>query len=189
MGGVKGVWRGRGRCGCQWSTLVITIVFQFLMKIHTHTHTCMHVHAFTHTHTHAHANTRLGQTDCCLSPLVSAKACHKCQMESRGYSTRCHMLGRERPEAVLPDRALYLPTFSHLLIVNKLLSLSISLALSVGVLCVGRCACEEDRYFSNCPSPRDDGYRYAAGSHVVSHMLGAQENGHCCSRALLLSQV
>ena len=106
-----------------------------------------------------------------------------------GYSTRCHMLGRECPEAVLPDRALYLPTFSHLLIVNKLLSLSISLALSVGVLCVGRCACEEDRYFSNCPSPRDDGYRYAAGSHVVSHMPGAQENGHCCSRALLLSQV
>jgi hypothetical protein len=26
--------------------------------------------------------------------------------------------------AVLPDKALYLPTFSHLLIVNKLLSLS-----------------------------------------------------------------
>ena len=33
------------------------------------------------------------------------------------------MLGPERPEAVLPDRALYLPIFSHLLIVNKLLSL------------------------------------------------------------------
>jgi hypothetical protein len=31
------------------------------------------------------------------------------------------MLG---PEVVLPDRALYLPTFSHLLIVNKLLRLS-----------------------------------------------------------------
>jgi hypothetical protein len=28
------------------------------------------------------------------------------------------------PEAVLPDRALCLPTFSHFLIVNKLLSLS-----------------------------------------------------------------
>jgi hypothetical protein len=43
-----------------------------------------------------------------------------------GVSTRsrCHMQGRECPEAVLPDRALYLPTFSHLLIVNKLLSLS-----------------------------------------------------------------
>jgi hypothetical protein len=36
-----------------------------------------------------------------------------------GCSTRCHMLGRERPEAVLPVRALYLPTFSHFLIVNK----------------------------------------------------------------------
>jgi hypothetical protein len=34
------------------------------------------------------------------------------------------MLGRECPEAVMPDRALYLPTFSDLLIVNKLLSLS-----------------------------------------------------------------
>ena len=39
------------------------------------------------------------------------------------------MLGPERPEAVLPDRVLYLPTFSHLLIVNKLLSLSLSLSL------------------------------------------------------------
>ena len=37
-----------------------------------------------------------------------------------GYRTRCHMLGRECPEAVLPDRALYLPTLSHLMIVNKL---------------------------------------------------------------------
>jgi hypothetical protein len=31
------------------------------------------------------------------------------------------MLGRQCPEAVLPDRAMFLPTFSHLLIVNKLL--------------------------------------------------------------------
>jgi hypothetical protein len=30
-------------------------------------------------------------------------------------------LGRECPEAVLPDRALYSPTFSYVLIVNKLL--------------------------------------------------------------------
>ena len=37
----------------------------------------------------------------------------------------------ERPEAVLPDRALYLQTFSHLLIVNELLSLSLSLSLFV----------------------------------------------------------
>ena len=29
------------------------------------------------------------------------------------------VLGRERPVVVLPDRALCLPTFSHLLIVNK----------------------------------------------------------------------
>jgi hypothetical protein len=36
-------------------------------------------------------------------------------------------LGRERPEAVLPDRALYLPSFSHLLIVNKFRSLSLLL--------------------------------------------------------------
>jgi hypothetical protein len=43
-------------------------------------------------------------------------------------------MGRECPEAVLPDMALYFPTFSHLLIVNKLLSLSplspLSLSLS-----------------------------------------------------------
>ena len=43
------------------------------------------------------------------------------------FCTRCHMLGPERPEAVLPDRQLHLPTFSHLLIVNKLLSLFFSL--------------------------------------------------------------
>ena len=40
------------------------------------------------------------------------------------------MLGPEGPEAVLPDRALYLQTFSHLLIVNKLLSDSFSLSSS-----------------------------------------------------------
>ena len=34
-------------------------------------------------------------------------------------STNAHMLGRERSEAVLPDRALYLPTFGHFLILNK----------------------------------------------------------------------
>jgi hypothetical protein len=36
-----------------------------------------------------------------------------------GYSTRRHMLEPVRPEAVLPDRALCLPTVSHFLIVNK----------------------------------------------------------------------
>jgi hypothetical protein len=34
------------------------------------------------------------------------------------YCTRCHMPGRECP-AVLPDRALYLPTCSHLQLVNN----------------------------------------------------------------------
>ena len=53
-----------------------------------------------------------------------------------GYSTRRHMLEPVRPEAVLPDRALCLPNFSHVFIVNKTfnslsLSLSLSLALSL----------------------------------------------------------
>jgi hypothetical protein len=46
------------------------------------------------------------------------------------------MLGPERPGAVLPDRALYLPTFSHFLIVNKTsrtLSLSRALSLSISL--------------------------------------------------------
>jgi hypothetical protein len=37
--------------------------------------------------------------------------------------------------------------------------------------------------------PGTRGYRYAARSHMVSHTPGARENGHCCSRALLRSQV
>ena len=41
------------------------------------------------------------------------------------------MLGPELPEAVSPGRGVYLTTFSHLLIVNKLLSLSLSLSLSL----------------------------------------------------------
>ena len=45
-----------------------------------------------------------------------------------GYSNRWHKLGPERPEAVLPDRALCLPTFRHSLIVMKP-SLSLSLSL------------------------------------------------------------
>jgi hypothetical protein len=40
------------------------------------------------------------------------------QTESGG--TRSHILGRECSDAVLPDRALYLPTFSHLLIAINL---------------------------------------------------------------------
>jgi len=43
------------------------------------------------------------------------------------YSTRRHMLEPVRPEAVFPDRALCLPTFSHFLIVNKT-SLSVSVS-------------------------------------------------------------
>jgi hypothetical protein len=39
-------------------------------------------------------------------------------------STRCHMVGPKRPEAVLTDRALYLPTFSHFLIVYEAFPLS-----------------------------------------------------------------
>jgi hypothetical protein len=61
---------------------------------------------------------------------MSERPCARCSRRATwpngewGYSTRCHMLGPERPEAVLPDRALYLLTF------NKLLSLSLSLSLS-----------------------------------------------------------
>ena len=50
-----------------------------------------------------------------------------------GFSTRRPMLEPERPEAVLPERALCLPTFSHLLIVNELLSHSL-LAPSVHLI-------------------------------------------------------
>jgi hypothetical protein len=50
---------------------------------------------------------------------MHAKACHWPDGEWES-STCCHMHGRECPELMLPDRALYLPTFSHLSIVNKL---------------------------------------------------------------------
>jgi len=50
-----------------------------------------------------------------------------------GYSTRRHMLGPERPEAVSPERGVVLTDIhSHLLIVNKPLSLSPSLSLQPG---------------------------------------------------------
>jgi hypothetical protein len=70
-----------------------------------------------------------------LGPLV---CCRKAATWPNGewrYSTRRHMLEPERPEAVLPDRALCLATFSHFLIVNKtslfsLFSLSLSLSLA-----------------------------------------------------------
>ena len=60
---------------------------------------------------------------------MSAKGVPHGHTESGGYSTRRHMLELVRPEAVLPDRALYLPTFSHFLIVNKT-SLSLSFSTS-----------------------------------------------------------
>ncbi len=69
----------------------------------------------------------LGWTDGDLSPPVSARRTTWPDREW-GYSTRRHTLEPVRPEAVLPDRALCLPTFSHFLIVNKT-SLSLSLSL------------------------------------------------------------
>ena len=53
------------------------------------------------------------------------------------------MLGRECPEAVLPDRVFNLPTFSQLLIVTKVLwlCLSVSLSLSRHALFVGFFMC------------------------------------------------
>jgi hypothetical protein len=65
----------------------------------------------------------------CLSPLVPARRA-TWQNGEWGYSTRSHVLGPERSEAVLTDRALYLPTFSNLSIVSKLLSVALSLSLS-----------------------------------------------------------
>jgi len=47
--------------------------------------------------------------------------------------TRRHMLEPERPEAVSPERALCLPTFSHFFIVNQLLSRSPSLSFSLSL--------------------------------------------------------
>jgi hypothetical protein len=68
-----------------------------------------------------------GQMDVCPPP-VSARRATRPKGEW-GCSTRCHMLGRECPEAVLPDRAFYLPPFIHFqLIVNILLSHTLSLS-------------------------------------------------------------
>jgi hypothetical protein len=62
--------------------------------------------------------------------VPAAKACHVAKRRvGVQYSRSCD--GPVRPEAVLPDRALCLPTFSHFLIVNKTsLSLSLTLCLS-----------------------------------------------------------
>ena len=56
-----------------------------------------------------------------------------------GDSTRRHMLEPVRPEVVLPDRALCLPTFSHFLVVNKTPPPpleSLSLSFLAGKCCV-----------------------------------------------------
>ena len=53
------------------------------------------------------------------------------QNGERGYSTRRHMLELVRPEAVLPDRALCLTTFSHFWLSINLLSHSLTLSLSL----------------------------------------------------------
>jgi hypothetical protein len=53
-----------------------------------------------------------------LSPLVSARRATWPNGEW-GCSTRRHMLEPVHPGAVLPDRVLCVPTFSHFLIVNK----------------------------------------------------------------------
>jgi len=77
--------------------------------------------------------------DCALvfanALLVSASSATPPQLYSPSYA------GHVRPEAVLPDRALCLPTFSHCWIVNKLLSVtsrlsiifSLSLSLSLSL--------------------------------------------------------
>jgi len=62
---------------------------------------------------------------CVVCRLCLPRWCVTCQNGEWGCSTRGHML------RVLRDRVLCLPTFSHWLIVNKLLSLSLSLSLSL----------------------------------------------------------
>ncbi len=62
----------------------------------------------------------------------------------------------EHPEAVLPERALYLPTCSHLLIVNTLLSLSLSglsLVLSLSAYLVQQLTLEKRAPVTDCRSP------------------------------------
>jgi hypothetical protein len=66
-------------------------------------------HTNTHTHTHPVRRRAATREWCCLVQTPQASSSQR----------RCH-----------PEEALYLPTFSHLLIVNKLLSLSVCLSLS-----------------------------------------------------------
>ena len=81
----------------------------------------------------------MGRTPPLRNGLVSAPPCASRRVTRPsgkwGYSARCRMLGHECLVVVLLERALYLLTFSHLLIVNKPSSsssfLSLSLSLSV----------------------------------------------------------
>lgn len=67
-----------------------------------------------------------GQQDVCI-PLWSSR--HNAGPNGEwGYSPRRNMQGRECTEAVLADRALCLPNFSHLLIANEPFSVSVSLS-------------------------------------------------------------
>jgi hypothetical protein len=50
-----------------------------------------------------------------------------------GYSTRPICWAPSSPRRCRPEEALYLPSFSHLLVVNKLLSLSLSRSLSLSI--------------------------------------------------------
>ena len=62
-------------------------------------------------------------------PPCARQACHMAKWRV-GVEYSPPMLEPVRPGAVSPDRALYLSTFSHFLIVNKP-SLSLSLSLSL----------------------------------------------------------
>ncbi len=57
----------------------------------------------------------------CFSPLVSAKACHMAYRRVGVYIVLLAGIcwARAHTGDVSPDRALYLPIFSHFLIVNK----------------------------------------------------------------------
>ena len=79
----------------------------------------------------------MGQKTPPRNGLVSAPPCASRRVTRPsgkwGYSARCRMLGHECLVVVLPERALYLLTFSHLLIVNKPSSSSSFLSLSLSL--------------------------------------------------------
>jgi len=69
------------------------------------------------------------------------------------------MLEPVRPEAVSPDRAFCLPTFSHFLIVNNFLSLSLLLENTLVVTTIGAPVCERNDTSPRCQGsdPRGNG--------------------------------